>query len=55
LCNGDSITSTQTNPTHVYINTGTYTVPLTAISAFGISHVTGVFVVEYGMIEIYLP
>jgi uncharacterized membrane protein len=40
---------------HVYTNAGTYTVTLTAISAFGISHVTGLFIIEDGMIEIYLP
>jgi PKD repeat protein len=46
LYNGDSITSTLTNPTHVYTNTGTYTVTLTATNAFGIIHVTGVFVLK---------
>ena len=52
---GDTMTNTMENPTHVYSETGTFTVTLIATNAYGSSEVTALFVVEDEMMEIYLP
>jgi len=50
---GDGITSTLENPTHVYGQTGTYTVTLTVENVYGSDVFTDTFTVEPFMI--YLP
>jgi len=52
---GDNITSTLENPIHTYTEIGIYTVTLTATNAFGSSQISGGFLVDISLSEIYLP